>query len=112
MALMANINDDILDYLKFHGATVGVAIEAKPDSSRKGSQDHIWEVWQDYLASKGYSETLAFWRYHLAHNGKGLTLPCEDPRAFDRFVSQRKAPKSSGEAPRTAKSPTRAYWDD
>lgn len=108
---MPHITDEILDYLKFY-QTSGVAIQGKPEPEQRAGQAHIWEVWQDYLTSKGHLKSLRFWKHHLAHGGKGLTLPCEDPNAFDRFVNQRNAPRSSAEAPRTAKYSPRAYRDD
>ena len=110
--MTTHLNTHILAYLKFY-ETGGVVIHGtpKPDPEFAIHEAHVWEVWQDYLASKGHAETLDFWRYHLAHGGKGLTLPCERPEEFDRFVSTQKGSKSSSKGGYTANSTPRQYKD-
>ena len=110
---MTHINTQIRAYLKFQG-TEGVTIHGtpKPEPEVADYQRHVWEVWQHYLATEGHEETLSFWRYHLASGGKGLTLPCENPEDFRRYLSRQNASRSSAEAPRAAKYQPRAYRDD
>lgn len=74
-----------------------VAILSRPEPDQAAGQQHIWEQWQAYLDRKGHKSTLAWMRRHLA-GGKGLSLPCANPAAFDAAYAREYSPRNR-------------YWD-